>query len=470
MNDRQMCERFRELLWSSRLAVALLTLSALLVPSTYHIAPVQAGRPGFSSELDHRFGVVEAWRQPTDASNLAVGWERLTLWWKALQPNGPSDWNGFATENDAYIDSEIASGRQLVGELVNTPDWAAADPTKHGNSIPKGLYLPYDDPNNYWGNFVGMIAKHYAGRIDQWVIWNEVNIPSGKYATWDGSVQDYAQLVRVAYQAARAVNPDSQIILYGDPYWYDHGAFFRRLLAVLASEPGAAANNDYFDAINLHLYNRPSDYIKVVGLYRKWLADRGLDKPVWIGETNAVPYNDPVRRYPKSGFFSTLDDQASYIVDVFALGLALDLQRMEVNRMIDGTDFRAGGEPFGLVRNNQTKRPEYNAYKLVTALFTGVTGGTIRSDSRTGVYEVDLKKAGATIAVLWNQKPQPTTVAIPALSSPATVYDKFGDSWQVSAQSGKYHFTLDPATDNSNPADRRDYVVGGSPVILVQPN
>ncbi len=449
-------------------SATLLALIAVVVSSALQLRPVSAGQPQVSYDLDHRFGVVEAWREPSDAADLSVGWERLTMWWKSFQPSGPSEWNSFATDKDAHIDAEVADGRQLVGELINTPDWAAANPSDHGNSVPKGLYLPYNDPNNYWGHFVGMIAKHYAGRIDQWIIWNEVNIPSGKFATWDGSVRDYAQLVKVAYLAAHAVNPNARIILYGDPYWYDHGAFFRQLLSILTSDAAAAANQDYFDAINLHLYNRPSDYVMVVDLYRQWLADRGLDKPVWIGETNAVPYDDPLRLYPKSGFFCTLNDQASYIVDVFALGLALNVQRMEVNRMIDGSDFKQGGEPFGLVRNDMSKRPEYLAYKLVASLFKGVTGGVIRSSQQSGVYEVDLQKPGATIVVAWNQKPDAISLAIPALSAQAMLYDKFGASQQVVAQSGQYQITLQPATDNSDPANPDDYVVGGSPVILVE--
>ena len=455
---------------SYRVHVAIVALAATIASGALQARTVDAGTGHVSTTLDHRFGVVEAWRQPSDAVDLNVGWERLTMWWKSFQPNGPSDWNSFATNHDSQINSEVASGRQLVGELINTPDWAAADPSKHGNSVPKGLYLPYNDPSNYWGHFVGIIAKHYAGRIDQWILWNEVNIPSGKYATWGGSVADYAQLVKVAYLAAHAVNPNAQIVLYGDPYWYDHGAFFRQLLSILATEPNAAANHDYFDAVNLHLYNRPSDYITVIGLYRLWLAERGLDKPIWIGETNAVPYNDPVRTYPKSGFFTTLDDQASYIIDAFALALALNVQRLEVNRMIDGTDFVQGGEPFGLLRNDMSKRPEYAAYRLVTSLFSDVSGGVIRSDAQSGVYEVDLQKPGATLVVVWNQKPQPISVAIPALSARATVYDKFGASHSVAAHSGQYQFNLGPATDNSNPANTNDYVVGGDPVILVEAN
>ena len=127
---------------SRRLSVVL-GLCLLMLPSIpAHAAPA----PGAAREsaLDPRFGVVEAWRQPAQAADLGVGWERLTLWWKAFQPTGPDSWNYFATGHDGYINREIAAGRQVVGELINTPDWAAADLSQRGDSVPKGLYRAYE--------------------------------------------------------------------------------------------------------------------------------------------------------------------------------------------------------------------------------------------------------------------------------------------------------------------------------------
>jgi hypothetical protein len=421
-------------------------------------------------DLNSRFGVVEAWRAPAQASAIRVGWERLTLWWKALQPDGPNSWNAFATGHDHYINKELAAGRQLVGELINTPDWAAANLSVHGASVPKGLYLPYDDPRNYWGHFVGLVVKRYAGRIDDWILWNEVNIPSGQYATWKGSVADYAQLVKVGYLAAHRANPNARVILFGDPYWYDHGAFFNTLLDNLTHQPGSGANNGYFDVANVHLYNRPLDYATIVPLYKRMLAQHQLDKPIWISETNAIPYNDPVRLYPRSGFFATLNDQASYIIEAFSIALALGVGRVEVNRMVDGTDFKAGGEPFGLLRNDMSARPAYWGYRTAVDLFSGVTSGKLSVHAASGVYSVTLHKPGATITVAWDQHPQPTTVRIPALSSTATVYTKLGVSRMVRASSHGYQLPLDPATGNTDPSNPKDYVMGGNPVILVQTN
>jgi len=67
--------------------------------------------------------------------------------------------------------------------------------------------------------------------------------------------------------------------------------------------------------------------------------------------------------------------------------------------MVDGTDFSAGGLPLGLMRNDNTTRPAYWAYRTVTDLFAGVTGGSIAMNARTGVYSVTLSKPGATITV-----------------------------------------------------------------------
>jgi hypothetical protein len=430
--------------------------------------PTKAIRIQRLAAPDPRFGVVQAYQAPAQATQIGVGWERYTFWWKSIQPDGPDQYNLWATDRDHQINSEIAAGRQVVGLLIHTPDWAAQVPNEHGNSLPKGLYLPYTDPKNYWANFVKLIVTHYKGRINDWILWNEVSIQSGEWKTWDGSVADYAQLVKVAYLAAKSVNPAAHIILYGDPYWYDHGSFFSTLMQDLSRDPHAAANDDYFDAANLHLYSRPRDYQTVITLYNKIMAHYGLNKPMWISETNAIPYNDPIRPYARSGYFGTLQDQASYLIEAFSLALALNVQHIEVNRMVDGTDFTAGGEPFGLLRNNHTARPEFYAFQAATELFSGVTDGTIKYNKRTMVYVVTLHKPGMVLTVTWNQNPKPEVVSIPVIARQGVAFNKYGNGTAVQSHGDRYRFTLPPSTDNTDPDNPNDYVIGGSPIALMQ--
>ncbi len=102
-----------------------------------------------------------------------LGWERILFYWSELQPNGPDDWNIFHVE-DGWISTAAAQGRQVVGLLENTPRWATDGPNQIG--VPRGLYLPIDDPNNLWAAFVRKVVARYEGRIDHWIIWNEPDI------------------------------------------------------------------------------------------------------------------------------------------------------------------------------------------------------------------------------------------------------------------------------------------------------
>jgi hypothetical protein len=208
--------------------------------------------------------------------------------------------------------------------------------------------------------------------------------------------------------------------------------------------------------------------VKIVDWYRAQLRKAGITKPIWISETNAIPYDDTTRLYKKGGFRASLDNQASYIIQTFALDLALGIQRFEVNRMLDGTDFKAGGEPFGLVRNDGTARPAFAAYRTAATLFDGVTAGSIGFMQSTGVYRVALTRPGERVVVLWDQRPTPILVGLP-ITSKARLYDKFGQALPYKIRQGATTIHLAGATGNTNSADPTDYVIGGNPVIVVEP-
>jgi hypothetical protein len=438
------------------------------IPASNALAPQTATAQTSTPVVrDVRFGLNQAWEAPDAADRAGAGWSRLMFWWSALQPRGPQDWNLFATDHDSYIDDELARGRELIGVVINTPAWASASGSP--NAVPANLYLSWDDPRNHWGRFVQRLAAHYRGRIDSWIIWNEVDIPEGQWRTWDGTVEDYAQLMRVAYPAIKAGNPQARVALYGSPWWYDKGAYISRLLDNFAADPAARANNYFFDVANLHMYSRANDIPRIIGWYQDQLATRGMgSKPVWIGETNAVPYDDPLWPASKAGFRASLDEQASYLAESFATYLGLGVERIGVNRILDGADFEAGGEPFGLLRNDRSERPAYRAFSVITRYYAGARAAAYYPTDESGLTRVVLEKDGERVTIAWTMRPEDTTIAVDAGSAIGLVVSKFGDASIVYAQDGQYWLDLPAATANSNEADRRDYVVGGSPVILVE--
>ncbi|MGE3269549.1 MAG: hypothetical protein AB7P40_12440 [Chloroflexota bacterium] len=450
-------------LTASRLLLLAALVALVFAPVS---APSVVAAPAATISRDTRFGLNDAFRAADAADRAGAGWSRILFWWSEMQQNGPGDLNLFATDQDSFINSETDRGRQLVGAVLNTPGWASNDGSRNG--VPNGLYLPYDHPDNHWGQFMRLMAQHYRGKVDTWIIWNEVDISHGQWATWNGSLEDYVQLQKVAYKAIKAGNPNATVLPFGAAWWYDYGATITQMLDLIKADPEAAANNYYFDVANLHLYSRAADIPRIIGWYRAEMAARGMSKPIWIGETNAIPYDDAVWQAPKANFRASMDEQASYIIQAFATYVGLGVERVSVNRMIDGTDFEAGGEPFGLLRNDGSTRPAFTAYQVAARYFAGVRDANYSADPVSGITKVTMQRGGERVTVLWTMSPGGGTATVDAMGSGALKVNKWGDAEPIQAAGGQYTVGLAPATANSNEHDRSDYVVGGDPVILVE--
>ncbi|MDP2726880.1 MAG: hypothetical protein Q8P59_05005, partial [Dehalococcoidia bacterium] len=339
----------------ARIGALLLPLLALIIIflPTASAEPPPASPP---EALDQgRFGIVAAYEAPALAQAAGARWERLSFWWNQIQPGGPQEWRTDKVVSDQQIDGELRRGMTLVGLLGNPPDWA----TRNG-SVPQNLSLSYADPQNYWGRFVRDMVKRYAGRINYWIIWNEPDIDAGNsWSTWAGSEEEYYQLLKTAYIAAKAANPDAQIIFGGTTYWTDavngRKLFLERVLERAVLDPTSRANNYYFDIVDLHIYSKSWDMYDIPMAYREVLDRYGTQKPLWIGEANVVPWNDPAAPMPPGGYRATLDEQASFTIQGLALALAAGVERISIFKMTDGP--LTNGEAYGLVRNDGSTRP-----------------------------------------------------------------------------------------------------------------
>ena len=442
-----------------------LLLTALVLVTVLGSPPSTLSAPG--NAFDVRFGAVEAFRASAQADAAGVRWTRLVFWWSALQPDGPQSWNSFYFPDD-LLQAELDSGRQVVGLLLKTPDWAGSGGP---HSVPHGLGLPLDHPDNHWARFARTMAERYKGRIDHWVIWNEPDVwdPQSPTYTWAGTAEDFYQLQKVAYLSIKRGNPKARVGLTGLTYWWDHfyerPQYFGRYLQAAERDPSASANNWYFDAAVLHLYNEPAGLYRVPALFKELMAARGFSKPIWINETNVAPWDDPRNPMRRGDFRATLDEQASYLIQSFAYGLAAGAERISVYPMYDG-DAPPGTELMGLVRQDGSTRPAYQAFKTVTRYFSGVRSGTVE---RVGdAVKITLQKDSGTLTVAWSQVPRSAALVIPARKTSARLVDKFGRESAVTPVAGFYQLSLDPATANTMNGDPSTYFIGGNPLILVE--
>ncbi len=432
----------------------------LVLLSTVLAGPVAAGGPP-----DRRFGVIESYDAPAAATALGAGWTRIPFRWAEIQPTGNQEW--IPPISDDALAAEIAAGREPVGMLVTTPAWATD--LGIGPGVPLGLHLPHTNPDNQWATFVRQAVGRYAGRINAWIIWNEPDVwdPNHPGYTWGGSVEDFLQLLRVAYVTAKETNPNAVILFPGTSYWWDaaygRDLFFRRFLEVLVRDGNAVGNNYYFDAVALHLYFQPEKIYDIIGLYHNLMRGYGFDKPIWLVETNAAPSNDPARPVPNPRFQVTLEDQATFIIQTFALAIAAGASRVGVFKLIDTPgDIAANPEPFGLVRADGSRRPAFTAFQVAATYLAGFTQG--RLERRDEVAMVVVERQGGTTTVVWSRSPSPQTVIVPARAASALVVDQWGRRRRVRAQAGGYTLSLAGAScTNPSPC-----LMGGPPLLVVE--
>ena len=447
---------------ASFVGIGVLTLMLLVATRT----PVLLS--ALTAVHDPRLGAVEAFRARDRADAAGVRWSRLVFFWSAIQPNGPRSWN-WSYFPDELLRKELSSGRRIVGLLINTPTWAG-DGGPAG--VPRGLGLPPDHSDNHWASFARAMAERYRGRINHWVVWNEPDIwdPASPLYAWSGSVEEFYRLQKVAYLAIKQGNPDAQVGLPGLTYWWDQHygrpQYFERLLRIAADDPDAPANNWFFDAAVLHLYNEPDRLYQAPTLFRELMAARGIDKPIWINETNVPPWDDPTNPLPRGEFRVTQEEQASYVVQAFAMALAAGVEHISLYPFSDA-NVVPGDERMGLVRKDGSTRPAYDALKTVTRHLSGVRRGHVERDGDAVTVTLE-RDVGRTI-VAWSTAARAAAVSIAARSGEALLVDKYGRESRLVSLDGRYRLTLEAASACAAGSDLAACRVGGDPVLLVEP-
>jgi hypothetical protein len=449
-----------------RYALLILTtvslLAAFLAP---YLSPFLPRASFAQSSPDPRFGAVEAFHNQEAASDLNLGWERILFYWGQLLRNGPNDeWNIYHVE-DGWLDDARKHGREVVGLIENTPAWATDG--QPGSGLPRGLYLPIDDPNNLWAGFIRQLVKRYTGIIDHWVIWNEPDIePPDDGLQFDGSVADYYQLVKVAYLVAKQENPNAVIHLAGLTYHHDvvhkRVPYLQRFIDEAKKDPTAAGHNFYFDVVTLHVYFNVDSVYDITQTFNGILRRNGLRKPIWINETNAAPSSDPLNPWQAPLFITELDQQANFIVQAFALGLAAGAQRIAVYKLADIPPYPPGFPAFGLIRADGTHRPAYDALKVVTTNFRDAREARLLRTATTEM--VTLERGAQTTYVAWARTAATTTIALPAWSDTATLVALDGVTQTLTAVNGQFELTL-PAAKCNDP--NYGCTIGGTPLIVV---
>ncbi|MEM6282095.1 MAG: hypothetical protein AAF787_07875 [Chloroflexota bacterium] len=453
--------------WQVTLQLAVILLCTGLGIAS-HAPTVSAQQtPTDIQQKNNPFGIVEGFWFPEMTCDLGVGWERIIFDWAQHQPEGPTDWFTLNVD-DRWLKAANQCNREVVALLKNTPAWATSGIP--GAGIPNGLYLPVDDPDNHWANFVRQSASYYAPRgVNRFIIWNEPDISRETYGfEFEGELEDYFQMVRVASIAAKQGNPAAEIHLAGTTYWHDRNegrrVYLDRLLERITQDEDAAAHGYYFDAISLHIYFRTDSVYDIVNEARQLLDSYGLeDKAIWINETNAPPTQDPEWPVNRPVFQYTLEQQAAFVMQGAALGKAAGAERIAVYKLYD-QQLPEGGETFGILRPaDQSTRPAFDAWQTVNTLFYDVESAARFSTETADSVVMTMHDDGIAVA-LWSRDGEDRQITITA--DAGTVYGHLDGSTPVDTFEGETTLTL-PAANCNGDDPEIPCPVGGAPVIVM---
>jgi hypothetical protein len=480
----------------------LAMVAALVLFASVPVAPIRAAEvsnatvaplPAVATD-DGRFGMVQGLIDPDMAYKAGARWDRIVFPWSLIQKDGPNSWTELYF-TDEQIRTQQRRGVTMAGVIIATPQWASTTPEK-GRPVdpPRGLELAYNDPNNTWGQFVRKLAAREKGVVDHWIIWNEQDMftPALRY-TFDGSYEQYAQLLKVAYLNIKEVNPNAKVIIGGFAYWWDkeynRPPYLGPLLEVIKRDPDRDRNNHYFDIVSVHSYTAPLNSFTEPMIMKDILTQRGMTKPIWISESNVIPYDDLKNALPSGQLRGSLDQQASYVIQAMALSIAAGTERYAVYKAVDEKP-ENDIELWGLIRNDHTVKPSYVAFQVGATYFTNVKSAVFSwpgvdkptpdqyrtilasNESRlqfvwpSQVSQVTMERGDHRTIVTWNNSPEAVTHKIAAAAKSATLVHKNGATETISAKNGYYSLDLAPSSHNADPRDASLYLIGGDPLII----
>jgi hypothetical protein len=208
-------------------------------------------------------------------------------------PGAPPDFSGL----DEMMELARQYNLQVLGDLDTIPWWISDCQTPTDLT---GMTLCGTDDLSDYGSMISQIVAHADPVIRDWEIWNEPD--NDQYFT--GTPQQYAQMLRTAHDAIKAVDPQANVLLGGMSSTAAMG-----WLAQVFSTPGADAAGA-FDIANIHERGWLDGLAGDVAAWRTFLAGHGFNGPLWVTE-HGYP-SDPAYQYDPS--FDLGDpSQAAYL-------------------------------------------------------------------------------------------------------------------------------------------------------------
>jgi hypothetical protein len=246
--------------------------------------------------------------------------------WQYVEPSeGQFQWN----QLDTIIDTLRSQGIEVILVIRSISKWGIKTEAKK-----TGVYYSSAMPRDIrqWERFVEALATRYRGRGVHYEIENEVSAP----AFWQGTKEEYAELLKVSYQTIKRVDPKATVLAAAMPcgitrtfpgpeypqFKTYHDDWLRYYLPTKA-----------FDVVSVHNYYFPSGRTVNGFTFRSYqehiydlMRQAGVaGKPVWITEAGYVSRTTQARGRTDE---SSPEKQAQWIEEAVAQASELGVERI----------------------------------------------------------------------------------------------------------------------------------------------
>ena len=293
-------------------------------------------------------------------------WIRIDINWAQVQSGGPTsyDW----TAIDRLVRGASARGISVLGGIMYTPRWAR----------PSGTSATYGPDPAKFAAFARVAAAHYSALgVHAYEVWNEPNIKS--FWTPSPNVGDYTRLLKAAYPAIKGADPQATVLSGGTAPAPDDGTSYSPVTFLKGIYANGGGNS--FDAVAHHPYcwdTYPGDAQAWSAWYQMYGTNPSLrsvmtangdgEKKIWGTEFGA-PTDGP------AGSFVSESVQAKMITKAYSTWRGYDWAGPLFT--YQGRDLGTSNDRrethFGLLRNDWSQKPAYDAYRQAVAAATGAT-------------------------------------------------------------------------------------------------
>ena len=376
--------------------------------------------------------------------------------WEEIEPENleENDFHWDTVKEDMLL-AAVEGGQQTIANILFTPAWAQKYP---GNSCGPIAEDALDD----FAEFMGAVVRRYSVppyNVKYWEIGNEPDIAWGLvkgnsgYGCW-GELEDpyyggeyYAEMLKQAYPAVKAADPESRLVVGGlvldcdpinPPETEPNSGEYKDCTASKFLEGiFEAGGGDYFDGVSFHAYDY---YYGEEGSYGNegWHSSSDTTGPVLLAKTRYLRSLLDKYGFPDKELLNTelavlcgrsgtedyclgdpyANTKSNYITQANSAALAAGLQ---VNLWYSLTGWRGTG----LVSKDAEPLPAFQAYKFTASVLNEAAYlGAI--DEFSGVMGYRFENVAGQYWVVWSLDGDKHTLSLP--DTPLDVYDVYGNS------------------------------------------